>query len=265
VVFHSSASDLVSGDTNLDYDVFVRDRQNGATERVSVDSLGAEGDAPASTPRSPPTAATWRSTASPRTSSAGTRTGTCDVFVRDRQSGTTERVSVDSLGAAGERPQQLALRSPPTAATWPSSSVATNLASGDTNGTSDVFVRDRQSGTTERVSVDSLGVQGNDAARPLRSPPTAATWRSRASPANLVRGDTNGLPDVFVRDRQIGTTERVSVDSRGRRETHSSARLDLRRRPLRGVRQLASNLVAGDTNGTSTSSCATASSARPSA
>ena len=95
------------------------------------------------------------------------------------------------------------------------SSDATNLVPGDTNGTADVFVRDRQTGTTRRVSVGSGGAQGNGLSV---DPAISADGRfvAFASDAtNLVPGDTNGADDVFVRDRQTGTTRRVSVGSGG--------------------------------------------------
>ena len=81
---------------------------------------------------------------------------------------------------------------------------------------------------------------------------------------NLVPGDTNGTGDVFVRDRQTGTTERVSVGSGGvQGDGDSFAPGDLGGRTLRRLRVVATNLVPGDTNGTATCSSATARRARP--
>jgi Tol biopolymer transport system component len=94
-------------------------------------------------------------------------------------------------------------------------SEADNLVPGDTNDKYDIFVRDRKVGRTELVSVSSSGEQGN---RRSWSAAISANGRfvaifSRAS--NLVRGDTNGVPDIFVHDRRTDTTERVSVSSAG--------------------------------------------------
>ena len=102
-------------------------------------------------------------------------------------------------------------RSAPMAAAWRSTSGASNLVPGDTNGAGDVFVHDRQTGTTTRVSVAQRRragqrrqlFAGDQRRRPLRHVHSAAT--------NLVAGDTNGTQDVFVHDRQTGTTTRVSV------------------------------------------------------
>src|SRR5262249_38177421 len=102
---------------------------------------------------------------------------------------------------------------------------ARNLVSGDTNAVRDVFVHDRQTGITERVSVDSSGIQGNgDSGFPYGTAISAdgryVAFGSQAS--NLVSGDTNAVRDIFVRDRQSGTTERVSVDSLGTQSNYDS-------------------------------------------
>ena len=71
-------------------------------------------------------------------------------------------------------------------------------------------------GTTERVSVGQGGVQANGFSD---GPAISADGRFVAflsACANLVQGDTNGAIDVFVRDRQRATTERVSLGQGGR-------------------------------------------------
>ena len=88
---------------------------------------------------------------------------------------------------------------------------ATNLVPDDTNGDFDVFVRDRRNGTTRLVSVSSTGVQGNLTSQ---SPSISSDGRFVAfwsDSSNLVPGDTNDDADVFVRDLQAQTTERVSI------------------------------------------------------
>lgn len=94
-------------------------------------------------------------------------------------------------------------------------SKASNLVAGDSNEASDIFVHDRQAGTTTVVSINSSGTLGNGASH---SPAISETGRyvlfaSYAS--NLVPRDTNNTNDVFVYDRQTGETSRVSVDSSG--------------------------------------------------
>ena len=94
-------------------------------------------------------------------------------------------------------------------------SFASKLVANDSNGETDVFLRDLASGTTERVSVDSAGNQGDGGCLYSSVSSDGGIIAFESGSTNLVAGDTNGCNDVFVRDRQAGTTERVSVDSNG--------------------------------------------------
>ena len=84
-----------------------------------------------------------------------------------------------------------------------------------------MFVRDRQTGTTSRVNVSSSGTQANGGNGGSASPAISADGRYVAFASlasNLVAGDTgdsNGIYDVFLRDRQTGATSRVNVSSSG--------------------------------------------------
>ncbi|MCK5377269.1 MAG: PD40 domain-containing protein, partial [Acidobacteria bacterium] len=92
---------------------------------------------------------------------------------------------------------------------------ATDLVADDTNGVTDVFVRDVELGTTTRVSVD---VNGEDADGPSEDPSISADGRYvafRSAASDLVEGDGNGVGDVFVRDLHRGATIRISVDTEG--------------------------------------------------
>ncbi|MEW6746961.1 MAG: hypothetical protein AB1486_29850 [Planctomycetota bacterium] len=249
VAFESRATNLVAGDTNGQIDVFVHDRQTGHTTRVSIDSWGVEGDGDSS---GSSISADGRYVAFESWATnlvAGDTNERIDVFVYDRQIEQTTRVSVDSTGVEGNN------------WSWHSSisadgryvafeSLATNLVAGDTNGDVDVFVHDRQSGQTTRVSVDSYGVQGNSESG---VPSISADGRYVAFESwatNLVAHDTNGEVDVFVHDRQTGQTTRVSLDSWGVEgdgdSSGSSISADGR---YVAFESWATNLVAGDTNG----------------
>ena len=89
-------------------------------------------------------------------------------------------------------------------------SSATNLVARDTNEATDVFVHDRKTGATERMSVDSAGIEGDsDSGAPsLSADGRYVVFDSRAT--NLVPNDT-GQSDVFIHDRATGKTARVSV------------------------------------------------------
>jgi Tol biopolymer transport system component len=137
-----------------------------------------------------------------------------DVFVRDRLLGTTQRVSLANDGTPGNSNSGGASIS--TDGRFVAfSSDATNLVPGDTNGRTDVFVRDRLAGSTARVSVGSASQQGNDGSFHAAISADGRHVGFTSAASNLVAGDGNGMEDVFVRDLEPGTTERVSVATGG--------------------------------------------------
>jgi hypothetical protein len=251
VAFESVASNLVPGDANAASDIFVRDRNNGATERVSLSGSGqqANGDSYGSAISADGRYVAFRSQASNLVS--GDTNGVLDEFVYDRQSGTVERVSVDSAGAqANGASGGISISADGRYVAFLSN--ASNLVSGDTNGNWDVFVYDRGTGTTQRVSVSSTGTQGNgDCDYPqISDDGRYVAFRSAAS--NLVQGDTNGVADIFVHDLQTGATERVSVDTGGAQANGESLGPTISGDGrFVAFRSAASNLVPGDTNGVS--------------
>ena len=255
VAFRSRATNLVSADTNGLDDIFIRDRQLGTTERVSVDSTGIEATGFSDFPSISGDGRYVAFESFAANLVPGDTNGDRDVFVRDRQLGTTERVSVDSNGAPGSNSS-----GHPTISldgryvTF--FSYSNNLVLGDTNQVADVFVHDRQLSTTERLSVNSNGVQGNDnsGAPFVFACPTALSADGRyvafySTASNLVSGDTNFSEDVFVRDRQFGTTERVSISSGGAQGTADSYGVSLSSDGRYvAFYSHASNLVSNDTN-----------------
>jgi Tol biopolymer transport system component len=250
VAFSSFATNLVGGDTNGWNDIFVHDRQSGATERLSVDSAGGQGNGLS---EHPAISADGRYVAFDSGASnlvAGDTNAASDIFLHDRQLGTTERVSVDSAGGQGNGGSVYPVISA-DGRFVAFESAASNLVATDTNATFDIFVRDRRLGTTERVSLSSGGGQGNSGSGLASISVDGRCVAFRSSSTNLVAGDTNGNDDIFVRDRLLGTTERVSVDTGGSQANGTSAELSISGdgRCVAFLSQ-ASNLVAGDTNGT---------------
>jgi Tol biopolymer transport system component len=133
----------------------------------------------------------------------------------------TSRVSVSSAGAEGTGSSwDAALSSNGRYVAFESDSE--NLVLGDTNSASDIFVRDRQTNTTERVSVGHLGqaTGGGSYAPSISADGRYVTFTSDAT--NLVVNDTNSARDVFVRDRLLGVTTRVSVSVSGAQSTYDS-------------------------------------------
>jgi Tol biopolymer transport system component len=231
VVFDSAASNLVAGDTNNTPDIFVRDRLNGTTERVSVDSGGVQsnGFSACASISVDGRYVAFESAASNLV--AGDTNGKQDVFVRDRQTGTTERVSVATGGGQANDDSSSASSPIESSSSILSadgryvafSSVATNLVANDTNASGDIFVRDRLNGTTERVSVGTGGAEANAVSLHCSISADGGFVAFGSSASNLVAGDTNGVDDIFVRDRQSGTTERVSVATDGTQANGTSS------------------------------------------
>ncbi len=201
VAFESFATNLVGGSGGL----FLKDRQSGATTRVAFDGENAaiSGDG--------------RFIAFDSFANniiIGDTNDLNDVFIYDRQSGATTRVSVNSSGAqANGQSQSPAISGDGRFVAFISD--ATNLVSSDSNGVSDIFVRDLVTGVTELVSIATGGAQANAAPGDVSISSDGRIVVFCSGATNLVSGDTNSNRDVFARDRQSGLTTRVSVNSSG--------------------------------------------------
>ncbi|MFM8332732.1 MAG: TolB family protein, partial [Candidatus Methylumidiphilus sp.] len=213
VAFYSEASNLVAGDTNGILDVFVKDLQTGATTRVSTDSAGAQANYYS---YSPVLSADGRYVAffsgASNLAVGDTELDTTDVFVKDMQTGVTAWVSTYSTG--GFHGYSPAISADGRLVAFPST--ASKLVVGDTNGYSDIFIKDLQMGTTTRASTDNAGAQANENSfydTTLSADGRFVAFTSYAS--NLVAGDTNGAADIFVKDLQTGATALVSASSAG--------------------------------------------------
>jgi hypothetical protein len=212
--FSSEASNLVSADTNGTMDVFVYDQVLGTTERVSLASGGGQ-----ASDRSLGCSISGDGRFVVFSSDAddlvpGDSNASRDVFLHDRTTGTTTRVSLDSQGTQSNGSSYVpSISRNGRCVTF--SSYGTNLVPGDTNGCSDVFVRDLATERTTRVSIASTGAQGNLASwlSSISAGGDVVAFQSTAT--NLVQPDTNGCADIFVHDSSTGRTSRVSVDSEG--------------------------------------------------
>jgi Tol biopolymer transport system component len=268
VSFVSTASNLVPDDTNGAEDIFVRDLVAGTTERVSLASDGGEANS-STTSASLSAGGRWVAFSSFASNLVSNdANGFFDVFIHDRVTGLTEMVSVSSAGRQGDAPSTTPSVSGDgqVVAFW---SDASNLVRRDTNDRRDVFVRDRATGRTQRVSISSVEEQadGNSQDPAVRGftasgpdiTPDGRFVAFYSSATNLVPGDTNTCefvfqspgrcPDVFVRDRLLGTTTRWSVAGDGTQADDRSA--DPKISDDGGAVaffSIATNLVPGDTN-----------------
>jgi Tol biopolymer transport system component len=139
-----------------------------------------------------------------------------DTFVRDRKTGKTTRVSLRSNGkqATGASTSTPAISANGRFVAF--ASYAKNLVKNDSNDMRDVFVHDRSTGKTRRVSVRSNGKQANgDSFKPdISANGRYVAFVSEAK--NLVKNDRNERFDVFVHDRVTGKTRRINVRSDGK-------------------------------------------------
>ena len=228
VAFWSAADNLVDGDTNGATDAFVRDRLSNTTTRVSVGPNGRQANGASARPviSGDGNLVAFESAASNLLPDdvLGRRTdtnGVEDVFVYNRSTQTTIRVSVASDGKQG------AGESVRPSISADGRFVAFQSLSAfdpdDTNKKLDVYIHDLTNGETQRVSVAAGGAPGNGGSY---SPSLSADGRYVAfwsNAGNLVADDTNGRPDVFVTDRATGETERVSVASDGTQSNGESS------------------------------------------
>ncbi len=216
VAFMSNANNLVASDTNYSADIFLRDREKGTTTLVSLAYDGAQAN---SQSEYPVISADGRyiAFASDATNIVSDDTnGYRDVFEYDRQTGKTIRVSLSTNGAQADNGTQVFVMSISSDGRYVAfGSLATTLLADDTNGVWDIFVHDRDKGETTRVSLASDGTQANQGSYGDSISPDGRYVTFGSNATNLVTGDSNNVMDVFVHDRQAGTTERVSVASDG--------------------------------------------------
>ncbi len=248
VVFESSATNLVAGDTNGATDIFLHDRVAGTTVRVSVDSSGTQATGSSSQPAISGNGRFVAFVSSAANLVPADTNGLPDVFVRDTQAGTTVRASASGAGVQANGPS----RSPSLSRDGrflAFESDATSLVAGDTNGVSDIFLRDLVTGVVSRVSVDSFGNQGNSLSYDPRLSVNGDHVAFTSTATNLVTPDSNGAHDVFQHDRINGTTLRISTSTGGGYGSSDSyAGRSSETGQFVAFYSYASNLVLNDTN-----------------
>lgn len=252
VAFQSYATNLLAVDGNSVADVFVRDLQTGVTTRVSLDSGGYPLDHHSGAPA---ISANGMQVAFESLSGAivvGDLNHCSDVFVFNRTTSMSTRVSVNPHGAVTHKPSN----APSISADGryvAFHSMAPNITQNDANGNIvDAFVRDMQTGTSTLVSLSDSGVQGTSACRVADVSNDGRYVVFETPSPELVAGDTNAAKDVCLRDVTAGTTRRISVESHGMQADGSSglAAISGDGRWI-AFESTAANLAPGDTNGAS--------------
>jgi hypothetical protein len=252
VLFLSSASNLVPGDSNGVTDVFVKDRKTGKTTRVSERTNGAQGNGPSDLSSISPSGRYVAFVSAATNLVPNDSNGQFDVFVHDRKNKKTVRVSVANNGAQGNSTSYWPAMANDGSVAFPS--FATNLGPNDTNATWDVFVHNIKTENTRRVSVSSAGAQGNGNSGVIFGPPAISGGGRRiafdSQATTLVSGDSNGVIDVFFHNRENQTTRRVSVRFDGAQSNGQALMGDVSSNgEFVSFFSNATNLVGGDTNG----------------
>lgn len=250
IVFTSYADNLVADDTNGVHDIFIKDLQTQAIQRVSTSSNGEQGDM-----------GSWfaefsadvryvlfESSASNFIANPTGPSYGYDLYVKDLLTGAIQCVSSDVNGLSGNNMSGSGQFSPDNSLVAFNSS-ANNLVPLDTNNRLDIFIKNLQTGAIQLASSSANGEQGNGDSNILQFSADGNFILFMSSASNLVADDTNNLADIFLKDLRTNSIQRLSTAANGAQanadcyggELTADARYLL-------FYSLASNLVEGDTN-----------------
>ena len=225
IAFFSHANNLVNGDTNDQRDVFVYDRRHDRIERVSVSSRGEQGTGVDDSEELEEHGGLHALEGHPPSISADGRfvvfwTGlnglvrgdtddVIDVFVHDRRSNKTRRVSKGVGGVPADGASRRAkINGPGTLVVFDSE--ATNLVADDTNGKMDIFAYDLVRGRLTMLTRAVDGTQTNDDSLEPHLDFSGRIVAFTSWANNLVASDVNNTRDAFVLDRATSNVELVS-------------------------------------------------------
>lgn len=222
VAFHSQATMLADDDTNDVWDVFVYDRADETLERVSLAADGSEADGSsffASISDDGRFVAFHSEAANLHPDDTD---DVADIFVKDRQTGAVFLVTTDGAGASGNGESHVPVISA-DGRYVAFESAADNLVSGDNNNKYDIFVRDLHTDTTTLVSDSHEGFAADDNSFLPQMSADGRYVAFESYATNIVTDDTNDVGDVFVWDRNDGSTIRASVADSGATEADDRA------------------------------------------
>lgn len=228
ILFASTSTNLVSGDTNLAQDLFVKDLETGTITRVSTSSDGVQANGRSNFGQFSPNGNQVLFTSEASNLVAGDTNDPTknldvirseDVFVKDLTTNTTIRVSTAADGTEANATSGFnGARFSPDGRNVAFESLATNLVPNETNRETDIFVKTisgPNAGAISRVSTASNGAPSNGGNFDPQFSLTGSKILFTSLSTNLVSNDTNAKDDVFAKDLSTGTVTRVSVGSRG--------------------------------------------------
>lgn len=262
ILFDASASTLITGDTNGQNDVFIKNLTTGVVTRVSTDATGAQavgGGSFSAQFSADGTRVVFQSNATNLVT--GDTNGVSDIFVKNLSTGAITRVSTDASGGQATGPVGGPVGAggsfvpffSPDGTKIVFESTASNLVAGDTNGGADIFLKDLVTGAVTRLSTSSTGVQaaGGPAGAGAFAPRFSADGAFvvfESNQPNLVAGDTNAANDVFIKNIATGEITRVSLAADGSQGNGNSFRPIFLSDGSVVFASFASNIVPGDAN-----------------
>ncbi|MCK6447427.1 MAG: hypothetical protein L6Q99_13640 [Planctomycetes bacterium] len=249
IVFDSRATDLVFGDTNGKQDVFLRDMSLGSIQRLSISSAGDQANGDSTSIGATPDGRFVLFGSSATNLDASGDTGMFfDPFLRDIGNGTTVRLPLVASGFPNGESSPVDLSGDGRYALF--TSTATNLDPADASPVRDLYLHDVVLGTTELISVSVTGTGASDVVSTGAVSDDGRYVVFASNAWNLVPSDNNTQSDVFLRDRSLGTTVRLSMGVGGTEIDHWADLPNLSADGRWAVfSSWASNLVVGDTNG----------------
>jgi hypothetical protein len=177
---------------------------------------------------------------------------TIDLYLKDVRTGEVTLISANAQGIVGNDDSGVpALFDISNNGRYVAfSSDASNLVPNDSNGFSDVFVKDVRTGEVTLVSTDGQGQQGNGESQLASISDNGRYVAFMSTATNLAPDDTNGNADVFVKDLRTGRLELASSDAEGNEGDSFSSDFSISGNGrFVAFQSFASNLVPDDTNG----------------
>ncbi len=222
VLFESVATNLVGSDGNGASDVFVKDLQTGAIVRASTSAAGVEGNLASNSAKFTPDGRYVVFASSASNLVANDTNGRADIFVKDLQTGAIQRASVGATGTEGVTDS--AAPSISADGRYVAFETTAPLLASDTNGLSDIYVKDLLTGALVLASTNFIGqpnTSGSSRGAALSADGAYVAFESSSS--QIISFDSNQTVDVFVRSLQAGTTQRVPTTGFGLQTPYAGA------------------------------------------
>jgi len=216
VVFCGFSSNLVPNDTNGLYDLFLRDLELATTSRLTLGPGGVQANG--HTFDQPEFSGNGQfvvfSSAASNLDPIDTNGSGSDVFIVDLTTGAVQLVSTNAAGTSvGGGSNRAHVSDDGRYVSFLSN--ANGLVPNDTNSSTDVFVKDRFTGQIERANTDASGAQTTGAVAWNAISPDGNLVAFTSSASTLLPGDTNGIADVWIKDRTTGAVTNAGLNSYG--------------------------------------------------